>query len=94
MTPEQQVSGENIRYTQDEEAALQALEKEDFQAAFILNCNQSGGNSRHRLRRRKDAAEVDLFLSQTAVRIDRQQDRSGRADRNFDAESKRTGAKL
>ena len=36
MTPEQQVSGETIRYSQDEEAVLQALEKEDFQAAFIL----------------------------------------------------------
>jgi uncharacterized protein (DUF1015 family) len=37
MTPEQQVSGETIRYSQDEEAVLQAVEKEDFQAAFILN---------------------------------------------------------
>ncbi len=36
MTPEQQVSGETIRYSQDEEAMLQALEKEDYQAAFIL----------------------------------------------------------
>jgi len=36
MTPEQQVSGETIRYSQDEEAVLQALEKEDYQAAFIL----------------------------------------------------------
>jgi uncharacterized protein (DUF1015 family) len=32
-----QVSGETIRYSQDEETVLQALEKEDFQAAFILN---------------------------------------------------------
>jgi uncharacterized protein (DUF1015 family) len=32
-----QASGETIRYSQDEEAVLQALEKEDFQAAFILN---------------------------------------------------------
>jgi len=36
MTPEQQVSGETIRYSQDEDAVLQALEKEDYQAAFIL----------------------------------------------------------
>ena len=36
MSPEQQVSGETIRYSQDEEAVLQALEKEDYQAAFIL----------------------------------------------------------
>jgi len=36
MTPEQQVSGDTIRYSQDEEAVLQALEKEDYQAAFIL----------------------------------------------------------
>ena len=36
MSPEQQVSGETIRYSQDEEAVLQSLEKEDFQAAFIL----------------------------------------------------------
>jgi uncharacterized protein (DUF1015 family) len=31
------MSGQTIRYSQDEEAVLQALEKEDFQAAFILN---------------------------------------------------------
>jgi uncharacterized protein (DUF1015 family) len=37
LTPEQQSSGDNIRYSQDEEAVLQALEKEDYQAAFILN---------------------------------------------------------
>jgi uncharacterized protein (DUF1015 family) len=37
LTPEQQVSTENIRYSQDEESVLQALDKEDFQAAFILN---------------------------------------------------------
>jgi uncharacterized protein (DUF1015 family) len=37
MPPEQQVGGENIRYTQDEQAALQALDKEDYLAAFILN---------------------------------------------------------
>jgi len=36
LTPEQQVSGESIRYTQDEDSALQSLEKEDYQAAFIL----------------------------------------------------------
>ncbi len=37
LAPEKQVSGETIRYSQDEEAVLEALEKEDFQAAFILN---------------------------------------------------------
>jgi uncharacterized protein (DUF1015 family) len=37
LTREQQVNGETIRYSQDEEAVLQSLEKEDFQAAFILN---------------------------------------------------------
>lgn len=36
LTPEQQVNGEKIRYSQDEEAVLQALEKEDYQAAFLL----------------------------------------------------------
>ena len=36
MPPEQQVSGATLRYSQDEEAVLQALEKEDYQAAFIL----------------------------------------------------------
>jgi uncharacterized protein (DUF1015 family) len=40
MAPEQQVSEGNIRYTQDEEAALQSLEKEDYQAAFILNATK------------------------------------------------------
>jgi uncharacterized protein (DUF1015 family) len=37
LPPEKQVSGDTIRYSQDVEAVLQALEKEDFQAAFILN---------------------------------------------------------
>jgi uncharacterized protein (DUF1015 family) len=37
LTPEQQVRGDTIRYSQDEEAVLQALEKEDYQAGFILN---------------------------------------------------------
>jgi uncharacterized protein (DUF1015 family) len=37
LSPERQASPETIRYSQDEEAVLQALEKEDFQAAFILN---------------------------------------------------------
>jgi uncharacterized protein (DUF1015 family) len=37
LAPDLQASGETIRYSQDEEAVLQALEKEDFQAAFILN---------------------------------------------------------
>ena len=37
MSPEDQVSGAAIHYSQDEEWVLQALEKEDYQAAFILN---------------------------------------------------------
>jgi uncharacterized protein (DUF1015 family) len=37
LTPEQQVNGETLRYSQDEEAVLQTLEKEDYQAAFLLN---------------------------------------------------------
>jgi uncharacterized protein (DUF1015 family) len=37
LSPEQQTNGESIRYSQDEEAVLQALEKEDYQAAFFLN---------------------------------------------------------
>jgi uncharacterized protein (DUF1015 family) len=37
LSPEQQTSGETIRYSQDEDVVLQALEKEDYQAAFILN---------------------------------------------------------
>src|ERR1043166_733940 len=37
LSAEQQVGGETIRYSQDEEAVLQALEKEDYQAAFLLN---------------------------------------------------------
>ncbi|HVR17237.1 MAG TPA: hypothetical protein VMS25_12825, partial [Candidatus Limnocylindrales bacterium] len=41
MPAEQQVSEGNIRYTQDEESALQALEKEDYQAAFILNATKA-----------------------------------------------------
>ena len=41
LSPQQQTSGETIRYSQDEEAVLQALEKEDYQAAFILNPTKS-----------------------------------------------------
>jgi uncharacterized protein (DUF1015 family) len=37
LTTEQQAGGENIRYSQDEELVLQTLEKEDYQAAFVLN---------------------------------------------------------
>ena len=37
MAPEQQESGDALCYSQDEEAVLQALEKEDFQAAFLMN---------------------------------------------------------
>jgi len=40
MPPEQQVKGGNIRYTQDEETALQSLEKEDYQVAFILTATK------------------------------------------------------
>ncbi len=41
MPAEQQESGDTIRYSQDEETVLQALEKEDFQAAFILNATKA-----------------------------------------------------
>jgi uncharacterized protein (DUF1015 family) len=41
MTPEQQESGDTIHYFQDEEMVLQTLEKEDFQAAFILNATKA-----------------------------------------------------
>jgi uncharacterized protein (DUF1015 family) len=41
LSPEQQTNGAAIRYSQDEEAVLQALEKEDYQAAFILNATKS-----------------------------------------------------
>jgi uncharacterized protein (DUF1015 family) len=40
MTPEQQVSGETIRYSQDEDLVLQALEKEDYQAVFLLSATK------------------------------------------------------
>lgn len=41
MKSEQQESGDTIKYTQDEELALQTIEKEDFQAAFILNATKA-----------------------------------------------------
>ena len=41
MTPDDQVKGENIRYSQDEDLVLQSLEKEDYQAAFILNATKA-----------------------------------------------------
>jgi uncharacterized protein (DUF1015 family) len=41
MTPDEQVKSDNIRYSQDEEAVLQAVEKEDYQAAFILNATKA-----------------------------------------------------
>jgi uncharacterized protein (DUF1015 family) len=41
LSPEQQTNGETIRYSQDEEAVLQSLEREDYQAAFILNATKS-----------------------------------------------------
>lgn len=40
MAADLQEKGETIRYSQDEESVLQALEKEDFQAAFILNATK------------------------------------------------------
>jgi uncharacterized protein (DUF1015 family) len=40
MAPDEQAKVENIRYSQDEEFVLQALEKEDYQAAFILNATK------------------------------------------------------
>jgi uncharacterized protein (DUF1015 family) len=41
LSPEQQTSGETIRYSQDQDVVLQALEKEDYQAAFLLNATSS-----------------------------------------------------
>ncbi len=37
VTPEEQSKGEVISYSQDEEKVLKAVDKEDYQAAFILN---------------------------------------------------------
>jgi uncharacterized protein (DUF1015 family) len=37
MPAEQQESGDTIHYSQDEDIVLQTLEKEEFQAAFLLN---------------------------------------------------------
>ena len=37
MEPEQQEGGDTVRYFEDEETVLQTLEKEEFQAAFLLN---------------------------------------------------------
>ena len=37
MAPEQQEGGDTVRYFEDEETVLQTLEKEEFQAAFLLN---------------------------------------------------------
>ncbi|MCH8055619.1 MAG: DUF1015 family protein, partial [Deltaproteobacteria bacterium] len=37
LPPEEQTKGEMIRYLQDEEKVLKAVDKEDYQAAFILN---------------------------------------------------------
>jgi uncharacterized protein (DUF1015 family) len=37
LSAERQESGDTLRYSQDEDAVLQTLEKEDFQAAFLLN---------------------------------------------------------
>jgi uncharacterized protein (DUF1015 family) len=41
MAPDEQMKADNIRYSQDEEFVLQALEKEDYQAAFILNATKA-----------------------------------------------------
>jgi uncharacterized protein (DUF1015 family) len=41
MSPDEQAKGENIRYSQDEELVVQALEKEDYQAAFILTATKA-----------------------------------------------------
>jgi len=37
VTPEEQTKGEVISYSQDDERVLKAVDKEDYQAAFILN---------------------------------------------------------
>ncbi|MBI4522799.1 MAG: DUF1015 domain-containing protein [Deltaproteobacteria bacterium] len=37
LTPQEQAREENVSYSHDEEKVLGALEKEDYQAAFILN---------------------------------------------------------
>lgn len=42
MPPELQERGDTIRYSQDEEVVLQAVEKEDYQAAFILSAPKTG----------------------------------------------------
>ena len=41
MSAELQEQGDTIQYSQDEEAVLQTLEKEDFQAAFILTATKA-----------------------------------------------------
>jgi uncharacterized protein (DUF1015 family) len=41
MSPDEQAKGENIHHSQDEELVLQALEKEDYQAAFILTATKA-----------------------------------------------------
>lgn len=41
MPPTLQESGDTIQYSQDEERVLQTLEKEDFQAAFILTATKA-----------------------------------------------------
>ncbi len=46
LSPEQQTNGETIHYSQDEEAVLQALEKGDYQAAFLLNATKSADISK------------------------------------------------
>ena len=78
MSPEQQVSGDTIRYSQDEEAVLQSLRKRRFSSRVYSGRDQERRNSSHRRQRREDAAKVDLFLSQAKLGTDRQQNRSGR----------------
>ena len=41
MAPELQERGDTIQYSQDEELVLQTLEKEEFQAAFILTATKA-----------------------------------------------------
>ena len=82
MHAEQQVSeGQHPLHARRRERAP-SFGKRRLPGSFYSQRNQGGRNSRHRLDGRKDAAEIDLFLSQAALRFDRQQDRCGRADRN------------
>lgn len=37
LSPEEQLQGDVVRYSEDEEEVLRAVDKEDYQAAFLLN---------------------------------------------------------